>query len=266
VKNLAIVVATIIFGGMNIMSDAEAATTPITVAHRGGNEAHTEDTNWAYSYALAHGVTDLETDVQWDKTGRPVIMHDDTIDRTTNGTGKVTSIDFVTSTVKMNDGAKLADQTLDKLLAQLHTKHATSLGLELKGVIGSGTTATNHLKPVHDLLVKYDMLDKVIINSFNWGRVGAWHTRYGTESKLAYVCDSVSGLPSIEDVQAAHVTALYVPTYLISESIVAAYKAAGIGMYVWTLDNATQWESVDGWALAGVVTNKPLSYNAWRAG
>lgn len=63
-------------------------------AHRGDVSVAPENTIPAFKSAVAKGVQQIEFDVNLSSDGRLVIMHDNTIDRTTNGTGKVTDHTF----------------------------------------------------------------------------------------------------------------------------------------------------------------------------
>jgi len=61
------------------------------VAHRGGIvPGYPENTLAAFRQAVKHGAEVFEVDLRGTKDGEVVIMHDETLDRTTNGTGNVT--------------------------------------------------------------------------------------------------------------------------------------------------------------------------------
>ncbi|MBH0156584.1 DUF1080 domain-containing protein [Fictibacillus sp. 5RED26] len=62
---------------------------PIVSAHRGVPSLAPENTMVGYQMAFDLGADQIETDVQRTKDGQLVIMHDNTVDRTTNGTGAV---------------------------------------------------------------------------------------------------------------------------------------------------------------------------------
>ncbi|MDM5314888.1 glycerophosphodiester phosphodiesterase family protein [Fictibacillus sp. b24] len=62
---------------------------PIVAAHRGVPSLAPENTMVGYRMAYDLGADQIETDVQITKDGHLVIMHDNTVDRTTNGTGAV---------------------------------------------------------------------------------------------------------------------------------------------------------------------------------
>src|SRR6185503_12574412 len=64
---------------------------PLAVAHRGNSIAYPENTLEAYRNAIELGVEAIECDVNITHDGTLVMMHDKTLDRTTNGSGLVSS-------------------------------------------------------------------------------------------------------------------------------------------------------------------------------
>ena len=68
---------------------SSAAEAPIVIAHRGRDASTPENTLAAFRHSIAQGITILETDVRVTKDGEFVLLHDATVDRTTNGRGPV---------------------------------------------------------------------------------------------------------------------------------------------------------------------------------
>ena len=62
---------------------------PFFIAHRGASGTAPENTLPAIDSALAAGVDYIEIDVHLSLDGKVIVIHDATVDRTTNGTGKV---------------------------------------------------------------------------------------------------------------------------------------------------------------------------------
>lgn len=85
-----LVVAALLAAGVCV-APAHAAPGTIVSAHRGGAAYAPENTMLAFRNAVRLGVDELETDVQRTKDGTLVLMHDDTLDRTTSCTGTVSS-------------------------------------------------------------------------------------------------------------------------------------------------------------------------------
>ena len=67
---------------------------PLAIAHRGSRELWPENTMEAFSQAAALGFRFMETDLHVTADRVLVCFHDDTVDRTTDGTGAVDSFDF----------------------------------------------------------------------------------------------------------------------------------------------------------------------------
>ncbi|UCD00186.1 MAG: glycerophosphodiester phosphodiesterase [Phycisphaerales bacterium] len=61
----------------------------LAIAHRGGGGLWPENTMYAFAHAVELGVDVIEMDVHSTQDGEIVVIHDDTVDRTTNGTGRV---------------------------------------------------------------------------------------------------------------------------------------------------------------------------------
>jgi glycerophosphoryl diester phosphodiesterase len=89
------VVALLVAGWMG--SAADAATnpwiekTPLDIAHQGGEDEFPSNTMYAFKRSLQVGADMLELDVGVTRDGQVVVMHDTTVDRTTNGHGTVAS-------------------------------------------------------------------------------------------------------------------------------------------------------------------------------
>ena len=74
---------------------------PKIMGHRGAPADEPENTLRSFSRALAVGVAAVELDVQLTKDGRLAVIHDETLDRTTNGRGRVQ--DFTLAELKRLD-------------------------------------------------------------------------------------------------------------------------------------------------------------------
>src|SRR5437870_2827537 len=88
------------------------------VAHRGyWNNAHTENTLKAFRRAYRNGATNLETDIRMTQDNHWVLMHDATVNRTTNGSGLVKERSLAKlKTLKTLDGTLGGIPTLEETL------------------------------------------------------------------------------------------------------------------------------------------------------
>ncbi|MEW5822068.1 MAG: glycerophosphodiester phosphodiesterase family protein, partial [Cyanobacteriota bacterium] len=72
-----------------MVSEVVKANNPLIIAHRGFSAQAPENTIAAFDAAIKSGVPFIELDVTLTKDGELIIIHDDTLDRTTNGKGLV---------------------------------------------------------------------------------------------------------------------------------------------------------------------------------
>ena len=105
-------------------------------AHRGASDHAPENTLPAFELALEQGADGVEFDVQLSKDGAVVLVHDDTLDRTTDGHGRV--VDHTLAELQqldarngMNHYAPTRIPTLDEVLTLLAPERAR-VNIELK--------------------------------------------------------------------------------------------------------------------------------------
>lgn len=83
-----------------VKCDAQPTKLPISkhnfmvIAHRGAHKSHPENTLSAFNEAIAIGADYIELDLRTSKDGKLVIMHDETVDRTSNGQGRVDDLSW----------------------------------------------------------------------------------------------------------------------------------------------------------------------------
>ena len=87
-----LLVVPLLYYAVQILLRTPALTPLQIIAHRGGTVDTPEGTLLAFRNAIAQDVDWLEFDVQMTKDGALVVFHDETVDRTTNGTGKVSEL------------------------------------------------------------------------------------------------------------------------------------------------------------------------------
>jgi glycerophosphoryl diester phosphodiesterase len=143
---------------------------PLSVAHRGHSIAYPENTLEAFQRAIELGVEMIECDVQIARDGKLVMMHDTTLDRTTNGSGLVSSVNWdeiqrLDAGGRFNPeftGARIpsAEETL-----LLYKETGTMSCFEVKGV---SADETNRIAlGLVDLFVKHAMLETAFLSSFH---------------------------------------------------------------------------------------------------
>jgi glycerophosphoryl diester phosphodiesterase len=107
-----------------------ALAEPIIIAHRGQDGSAPENTLAAFRGSIARGITVLEADVRVTRDGELVLIHDATVNRTTNGRGRVASL-ALADIRKLDAGSGERVPTLREAL-QLVRGTRTSLLLDMK--------------------------------------------------------------------------------------------------------------------------------------
>ena len=144
---------------------------PWVTAHRGYRKKYPENTLAAFQAAMAAGAPMIELDVMFSRDRKPVVIHDATLERTTNGHGAVN--DHTLEELKQLDAgswfdAKFADQRLTELSEVLDLVNGrTYLNIEIKGqAYEPGHPADAIEKQVVELVKQKNMQDCVLISSF----------------------------------------------------------------------------------------------------
>ncbi|GAB4011947.1 MAG: glycerophosphodiester phosphodiesterase [Bdellovibrio sp.] len=127
------------------------------MGHRGAKDEYPENTLKGINFALEQGCPAVEIDIHLSKDGELVVIHDDTIDRTTNGKGKV--LDYTLAELKRFDAGQ--GETIPTLKEVLQTiqSHHSELVIEIK--------AAHTEEKLIKLLEEMKMIDKVSVISFN---------------------------------------------------------------------------------------------------
>lgn len=127
----------------------------IVTSHRGAGFLEPENTLRAIRRAIALGADQVEIDVQLTRDGHLVLMHDATVDRTTNGTGKVADL-TIAEIRQLDAGHGEQVPTLEEVLALADGKITPQI--ELKG---PGTASA-----VVKTLDRMGYADKAVLTSF----------------------------------------------------------------------------------------------------
>lgn len=134
---------------------ASVGQSVVVTSHRGAGSLEPENTLRAIRRAIALGVDQIEIDVQCTRDGHLVLLHDPTVERTTNGTGTIAELTF-DEIRQLDAGLGERVPTLEEALAV--TRGKVVLQIELKG---SGTVL-----PVVRAVEAIDAVDHVILTSF----------------------------------------------------------------------------------------------------
>lgn len=149
----------------------------IIYAHRGASKLAPENTMPAFQLAYEQNADGIETDIQLTKDHIPVLIHDENVRRTTNGTGFVQDYTFK-ELQKLDAGSWFSKYYVNTSILSLEDFLCWSkdkkllLNLELKTNV---IAYRNIEKLVYDLLKKYNKINQTVISSFNPNSIKNMH-------------------------------------------------------------------------------------------
>ncbi len=232
---------------------------PLNIAHRGASACAPENTLAAFRLALELGADGVELDVTLTQDGIPVVIHDDTVDRTTDGHGPIKEMSL--KEVKLLDagswfGIKFKGEkipTLTEALRVVGTRGIVNIELKSTSLQTDGIeTAT--LAAVEDC----GAAGRVLISSFNpfaLQRMSQLDPRL--PRGLLYADDLPIYLRRAWLRPVARPTALHPKHTLVSSRLVTWAHQHGYQVNTWTVDDPGKMEELVGLGVDAIMTNKP---------
>jgi len=253
--------------GVEASSDLLPAREPgqpgFVASHRGDKAGAPENTLPALQRAIDSEAQFVETDVQLTADGVPVLMHDWTVDRTTDGNGPVWAYDYE-KLATLDAGSWYAPEfedtrvpTLAEFLAIFapSTKRAI---IELKGswTAEQSTIVATQIRDAgvgqRVLLASFDIMTLKGLQEIAPAlpRAIISRTIMGDPATLAGACGAVAIITS-------HAFARDSP------DIVGQIHAAGLAVLLYTLNNSESWASATSLGVDGIITDKPDQLGKW---
>jgi glycerophosphoryl diester phosphodiesterase len=228
---------------------AEQREHTVFLGHRGAPHEAPENTLAAFQRAFTYGIDGVETDVQRTADGHLVLIHDDRVDRTTNGQGNVRELKWdELRALDAGQGERIP--SLDELLALAASQPTPPfLNLELKMPgVGPDTLAA---------LAAARYPGPVALSSFDYPTLVETR-RYDAAVELWVLSDHWDDdLPA--RAHAIGATCLDLHYRLIDDALVARAAAAGLGITAWTVDEPDDLRHVLALrpAVRALCTNRP---------
>lgn len=255
--------ATGLFGGLHSPGDAA-----VIAGHRGDREVAPENTMPALKAALDGPVGFVETDIQLTKDLVPVLMHDDWIGRTTNGTGKVSDLTLA-QIQRLDAGSWFSPEfagtrvpTLETLLVALKDKVAA--GGDVKALLElKGFWALDEVEIVTDLISQYELGRSVILCSFD--PVTLDHAQEADKTIPRAIIARTLPSDPVAFAELYGAIAIITSHVAIDENrwLVDRVHRAGLGILVYTLNTKERWASALALGVDGIITDKPEKLDTW---
>jgi glycerophosphoryl diester phosphodiesterase len=225
----------------------------MVIAHRGASAYAPENTLAAFDLALQLGCRHLELDVDLTQDDQIVVMHDDTVDRTTNGTGPVGS--HTLAALRALDagawfGVPFTGERIPTYAEVLERYRGRAhLHTELKG------RAANLASSTVDLIRQYGMVEHVTVTSFQYPRL-AEARAYAPELPTGWLVTEVSD-ETITQAQALGLTQICPKADRVTPALVRRLHAEGFVVRAWGVDDDALMRQVVEAGADGMTVNFP---------
>ena len=233
---------------------AQFEQTPLVIAHQGGDGIAPSETLYAYEQAAALGVDVLEMDAHITSDGVLVLIHDETVDRTTNGSGSVEEMTLA-ELKQLDAGYRWSSDD-----GASYPFRGQGLNIEIKKTKGSMA------QPLCDLLREYDMQEKALIASFHDERM----------AEFREVCPEVATSGSKGEVTKfvilnyAFLGGLYSPTefalqvpeydsgiLIVRPGFISGANSRNMQIHVWTPNTPEELQHFIDLGVDGIITDRP---------
>ncbi|MBE0591507.1 MAG: glycerophosphodiester phosphodiesterase [Gemmatimonadales bacterium] len=225
-------------------------TATVVIGHRGASGEFPENTLLAFERAVEQGADALEFDVRLARDGAVVVIHDATLDRTTNGAGPVR--DRTLPELRALDaGGGQRVPTLEEVLERFPD---TPLILELKESAVADAARR--------CLDRHRAAKRVLVGSFEpgalrpFGKPTSHRAASRRETALAWGMSRV-GLPLPGSFEAFTVPERHGRLRLVDRRFVAAARRAGRPVHAWTVNDVQQARRLRLAGVCGIITNYP---------
>jgi glycerophosphoryl diester phosphodiesterase len=239
------------------------AALPIVVAHRGNSGEMPENTLVAYEAAIRIGADIIEVDIRTTRDGHVVLIHDETVDRTTNGQGRVASMSL--EEVRALDagvgaGSRFRGERVPTLAEALELARGRAmLNLDLY--------TPDAIRPMVALLRDARMVREVVVTGCTewWARLvhdeapslPVFLNVDETLEEMARRSPSRFESAGMERALRAGLRGLnWEHTYLTPE-LVRRARMRGLAVWTWTVDDPARMAEVVGWGVDALTTNHP---------
>ncbi len=221
----------------------------LKIGHRGAKGHAPENTLISFQKAIELGVDGIELDVHLTFDHHLICLHDDTLDRTTSGTGLVDS--FTLSELKLLQIDNLHEiPTLQEVLDIIDKK--IFLNIELKG--------KNTAKPVADLIEYYIVeknwnYDCFIVSSFDWNALQEIRS-LNPQIVIGVLTQTDLGL-AIGFADFIKAKSIHPYFHLLTQENSALMQEKGFNVFPWTVNEHEDIQNIKSFQVDGIISDFP---------
>lgn len=232
----------------------------IVFAHRGLNTIAPENTMSAFKLAVEHGIQWIETDVDIIGDGTVIICHDTTLDRTTNHTGSYYSLkaeDLPQIDAGSWFGKEYAGEPLPTLCQLVDYMNETGLHANIE-IKSNEAGAEMTFRLIDNVIAELERLTpecQVIVSCFNHVLLSHFKQRapHIPVGCLYETCALYDDWKSVLEMVGADY--IHPEDTGLTREKVQAFREAGYGVNVWTVNSAARANELFNWGVTGIFTD-----------
>ena len=238
----------------------------LVIAHRGNSSVAPENTLPALAAAGFAGADMIEIDVQVGRDGAGVIIHDDSVDRTTDAAGPVNMLE--TAEVTRLEAGSWLDPAYSGAVVPMFAHVLELLGrfpqmgllLEFKGTWAPGPAGD-----LLDALTASAVADRTIVQSFDIDTV-----RVLRELAPTIRCGGLARAGDAETIALCRDLGLmacnpHLRSVIEDPDSVQRMHDAGLKTYPWTANEPAEWAALVAAGVDGIITDRPDRLIGWLA-
>ncbi|MDP9862321.1 MULTISPECIES: glycerophosphodiester phosphodiesterase [Streptosporangium] len=227
---------------------ASVCSVPGLVSHRGYWDGTVENTLGAFEQALDEGSPSIELDVRFTRDHHPVLMHDDLVDRTTTGTGRVADMTLAQfRELRTADGQR--PPTLSETL-ELLRGGVEELLVELKEVPDA-----RDLRSLQGAYRRSDAYGWASLMSFSTAAMEAVKSVPARKGLLSNTAPRLSLARKFSYVGVRHDS--------LTSALAREYLKYGVAVYAWTPNDEDAWRRLADYGVDRVITDETPAYLEW---
>jgi glycerophosphoryl diester phosphodiesterase len=227
--------------------------------HRGAAALAPENTLAGIQKAVESGIKWIEIDTQLSADKIPVIIHDKTVKRCTNGKGRVG--DLTLAELKVLDaGSWFSNEfkgetipTLEEALLACQ-EHNLNMNLEIK------IHNEHEVKPLVEKVVETVKhlnfpIEKLLFSSFSQNALVHCQTLY-PEVRRGFITEHK---PSnmLNTIKPLDLYSLHIDHRILNEKLAKSIKETGLTLMIWTLNDPKKVDKFTAWGVNNIITDKP---------
>jgi glycerophosphoryl diester phosphodiesterase len=232
----------------------------VCFAHRGARGHAPENTLLAFDLAFDLGVDAIECDVQRSRDGELVIIHDGTVNRTTNGTGAVAALAFADLRALDAGQQWRIPQRIPTLAETLELvrRRDGALNLEIKGESVEEAIATADVVEPLARALEEPLRSRLLVSSFEHPAVALLKERLPRlRVATLYSGRQWQKKDMLAPALAMGAEAIHPSVSLTTADLVAQAHAAGLRVNVWTANRLATIHKLLAWGVDGLFSDYP---------